>query len=98
KRLRVAPAREADAEDMRGAEQPSGMVGQAKDACPGRGLVRAQSLEDAEAVVMRGDVDRGILPGHEAPVEPDDGIVSRVDDHVRSSPTRARRAPRYAGS
>ncbi|MNG06667.1 hypothetical protein D3C84_899230 [compost metagenome] len=59
--------------DLGGVEQAAGVLLQAEDAGPPGGVVGAHPLEHRGAVVqgVAHDVDLGILPGHQAAVEPD---------------------------
>src|SRR6185436_4864592 len=66
--------RNLDSQDMRRAEEPIDVLGQAKDGRSGvTAFVAPDTLEDAEAVVqgMRQHMNLGGVPGHQLAVEPD---------------------------
>ena len=63
-----------------------------------RRRVRPEPLEDAEAVVVRRDVDGRVLPRNQRPVEPDEVIRPGFGDHLRSSSPRAPPDERSGGS
>ena len=69
----VDGVRQLHPEQARRVVQAAQVVGQSEDRGAAGGLVRADALEDAGAVVepVRGDVHRRVAPGHEAAVHPD---------------------------
>ena len=73
---RVLVERQVHFHDVRRAEQPVGVIAEAEDGRPLLGLVGAQALEDAAAVVqgVGQDVDLGLAPGQPLAVQPDDAV------------------------
>ena len=75
--------RDVDQVDLRRREQAVDVVGQPEDPRALRGLVRADALEDAAAVVqrVREDMDGGVSPVDQLSVHPD--LLGGLDRHLR---------------
>ena len=82
----LARVRHLHHEDLRGVEQPVGVLLQPEDPRAGGRLVRAHALEDGEAVVqrVRQDVRRGVAPRHQLAVVPDETVAVRHRHRVFS--------------
>ena len=78
----VHRVRDVHVEDRRAAEQPLDVVGEAEDPGTVGGLVGADALEHAHAVVERvgEDVDPSVVPVDELAVHPD--LLGGGDGHV----------------